>query len=99
LLAVARKYVAELPASHIKHWFAKAGFQTGDEEKEILEDPNTDNTDRCSIPKDVTFDKLESIVCVDESGTVQRENGLDINAGRSIEKMTNLKASYRISLS
>jgi transposase len=73
LLVVIRRYVAELPASHIKNWYKKAGFQTGDEEKEIPEDPNGEYQDRCSIPKDATFDKLESIVCVDESGTVQRE--------------------------
>jgi hypothetical protein len=73
LLVIIRKYVADLPPSHIKNWYKKAGFQTGDEEKEIQPDPNADHTDRCSIPKDATFDKLESIVCVDEAGTVQRQ--------------------------
>ena len=65
-----------MPAVHIKNWYKKSGFQTGDEEKTSELNKNAAYVDSwSSIPKDAEFtDRAEAIVhvCADEQNTVRR---------------------------
>ena len=73
LLTIIRNFVTQMPAVHIKNWYKKSGFQTGDEEKTIELKMKHTSTGACSIPKDAEFtDRAEAIVCADEQNTVRR---------------------------
>jgi transposase len=69
-----REATAKVTGDMIKGWYRKSGYLIpGEDPVEPPGDPNEGVADRCSLPRDATFQAREHIACFDSVGKLRRE--------------------------
>ena len=69
-----REATANITGTTIMNWFRKCGYVIpGRPEPVRAPDPNRGVEDRCSLPREATFDPREHVACFNEAGKLKRE--------------------------